>query len=235
MILEGVDSGLGKGVDRAGSDEVVDVQGVGVGGVLGRRRRPQRPLHAGAVGRELGPPRAGELVAEQLVGELGLGDSSAATEGECFGCTDGFEAPIDFGVDPADEEGRDAVHTPDVAARVGVLLESRQVGLDDLASTPTRVTATGSLAMAERIKTDPTFHVAGLAVLFVPRFGGYLVAGWLLGIIVNLVSIGGYGDVALRDFGLLLAALTLARLATAFLPATGAPVGERRAVSGRQP
>jgi hypothetical protein len=58
--------------------------------------------------------------------------------------------------------------------------------------------------------------VAGLAVLLLPRFGGYLVAAWLLGIIVNLVSIGGYGDIALRDFGLLLAALTLARLATAF-------------------
>ena len=58
--------------------------------------------------------------------------------------------------------------------------------------------------------------VAGLAVLAKPRFGGYLVAAWLLGIIVNLLSIGGYGDVALRDFGLLLAALTLARLATAF-------------------
>lgn len=58
--------------------------------------------------------------------------------------------------------------------------------------------------------------VAGLAVLALPRFGGYLVAAWLLGIIVNLLSIGGYADVALRDFGLLLAALTLARLATAF-------------------
>jgi hypothetical protein len=58
--------------------------------------------------------------------------------------------------------------------------------------------------------------VAGLAVLVRPRFGGYLVAAWLLGIIVNLLSIGGYGDIALRDFGLLLAALTLARLATAF-------------------
>ncbi|MDR2986417.1 MAG: hypothetical protein LBV34_16410 [Nocardiopsaceae bacterium] len=58
--------------------------------------------------------------------------------------------------------------------------------------------------------------VAGLAVLIVPRFGGYLVAAWLLGIIVNLLSIGSYYDVALRDFGLLLAALTLARLATAF-------------------
>src|SRR5215475_546609 len=58
--------------------------------------------------------------------------------------------------------------------------------------------------------------VAGLAVLIVPRFGGYLVAAWLFGIIVNLLSIGNYYDVALRDFGLLLAALTLARLARAF-------------------
>ena len=64
--------------------------------------------------------------------------------------------------------------------------------------------------------------VAGLVVLAIPRFGGYLVAAWLLGIIVNLLSIGGYGDIALRDFGLLLAALTLARLATAF-PAWGQP------------
>ena len=58
--------------------------------------------------------------------------------------------------------------------------------------------------------------VARLCVLIVPRFGGYLVAAWLLGIIVNLLSIGNYYDVALRDFGLLLAALTLARLAKAF-------------------
>ena len=58
--------------------------------------------------------------------------------------------------------------------------------------------------------------VAGLTVLFVPRFGGFLVAGWLAGIIVNLLIVGGYGDIALRDFGLMLAALTLARLATAY-------------------
>ena len=58
--------------------------------------------------------------------------------------------------------------------------------------------------------------VAGLAVLVKPRFGAYLVAAWLLGIIVNLLSLSGYYDVALRDFGLLLAALTLARLATLF-------------------
>jgi hypothetical protein len=58
--------------------------------------------------------------------------------------------------------------------------------------------------------------VAGLAVAIRPRFGGYLVAAWLAGIILNLLLIGDYYDIALRDFGLLLAALTLARLATAF-------------------
>jgi uncharacterized membrane protein YphA (DoxX/SURF4 family) len=58
--------------------------------------------------------------------------------------------------------------------------------------------------------------VAGLCVLIKPRFGAYLVAAWLLGIIVNLLSLSGYYDVALRDFGLLLAALTLARLATLY-------------------
>ena len=58
--------------------------------------------------------------------------------------------------------------------------------------------------------------VAGVAVAIRPRFGGYLVAGWLTGIIVNLLLQGDFYDIALRDFGLLLAALTLARLATAF-------------------
>ena len=58
--------------------------------------------------------------------------------------------------------------------------------------------------------------VAGIAVLLRPRFGGYLVAAWLTGIIVNLLMMADFYDVALRDFGLALAALTLARLATAF-------------------
>lgn len=65
--------------------------------------------------------------------------------------------------------------------------------------------------------------VAGLVVLLAPRIGGYLVAAWLLGIIVNLLLIPGFYDVALRDFGLLLAALTLTRLAAAF-PAQSAPL-----------
>jgi hypothetical protein len=68
--------------------------------------------------------------------------------------------------------------------------------------------------------------VAGLVVAVLPRFGGPLVAVWLAGIILNLILIGGYGDVALRDFGLLVAALGLTRLAWAYHPAraTGADV-----------
>lgn len=57
--------------------------------------------------------------------------------------------------------------------------------------------------------------VAGVVVLLAPRIGGPLVALWLAGIIVNLIDLGGYGDVALRDFGLMVGAITLSRLAWA--------------------
>jgi hypothetical protein len=54
---------------------------------------------------------------------------------------------------------------------------------------------------------------AGVLVAVAPRIGGYVVAAWLAGIIVNLLSLPGFYDVALRDFGLLVGALALARLA----------------------
>jgi hypothetical protein len=57
--------------------------------------------------------------------------------------------------------------------------------------------------------------LAGLVVLIAPRFGGLLVAAWLGGIIVNLLLAGGFADIALRDFGLLLGAIALSRLASA--------------------
>lgn len=53
---------------------------------------------------------------------------------------------------------------------------------------------------------------AGLLVLFRPRVGAYVVAAWLVGIMINLILTGGYLDIALRDFGLCLGALALARL-----------------------
>ena len=55
--------------------------------------------------------------------------------------------------------------------------------------------------------------VAGIAVAVVPRYGALLVAAWLAGIVVNLVTLGDYYDVALRDVGLLAGALALAALA----------------------
>jgi hypothetical protein len=53
---------------------------------------------------------------------------------------------------------------------------------------------------------------AGFLVAVVPRVGAYVVAAWLAAIIVNLLLLGAYWDVALRDFGLLLGAAALGRL-----------------------
>ena len=58
--------------------------------------------------------------------------------------------------------------------------------------------------------------IAGLGVAFKPKIFAYVVAAWLLLIIANLLMIPGYFDVALRDFGLALAALALARLSREF-------------------
>ena len=58
--------------------------------------------------------------------------------------------------------------------------------------------------------------VAALLVAFMPAIGAWIVVAWLCGIILNLLSIPGYYDVALRDLGLALGALALARLATEF-------------------
>jgi len=60
--------------------------------------------------------------------------------------------------------------------------------------------------------------VAGVLVALKPRYGAYIVAAWLGGIIVDLLTYSGYYDIALRDFGLMLGALTLARLASVYDP-----------------
>jgi hypothetical protein len=58
--------------------------------------------------------------------------------------------------------------------------------------------------------------VAGLLVAVRPRYGAWIVAAWLGGIIINLLTHSGYYDIALRDFGLLLGAVALARLAAPY-------------------
>ena len=69
---------------------------------------------------------------------------------------------------------------------------------------------------------------AGILVAVAPRLGAYVVAAWLAGIVVNLLTVDPptYYDIALRDFGLLLAALTLGRLAGAFHAAPALPAEE---------
>jgi uncharacterized membrane protein YphA (DoxX/SURF4 family) len=61
--------------------------------------------------------------------------------------------------------------------------------------------------------------VAGIAVAIKPRYAAYIVAAWLAGIILNLLTYSGFYDVALRDVGLLLGALSLASLASVYDPA----------------
>jgi len=58
--------------------------------------------------------------------------------------------------------------------------------------------------------------IAGIGVAVMPRVFAYIVALWLLGIIINLLLIPGYFDIALRDLGLLLGALALGRLSAEF-------------------
>lgn len=60
--------------------------------------------------------------------------------------------------------------------------------------------------------------VAGLGVALKPRLFAYVVSAWLLLIVINLLMIPGYFDVALRDFGLALGALALARLSHEYDP-----------------
>ena len=61
--------------------------------------------------------------------------------------------------------------------------------------------------------------LAGIAIAIKPRYAAYVVAAWLAGIIINLLSYPGFYDVAFRDFGLLVGAATLGRLASVYDPA----------------
>lgn len=60
--------------------------------------------------------------------------------------------------------------------------------------------------------------LAGVTVALKPRYGAYIVAAWLGGIVISLLTYSGFYDIALRDFGLMLGALTLGRLAAVYDP-----------------
>jgi hypothetical protein len=114
-----------------------------------------------------------------------------------------------------------------LALRIGFVVAPILFGLDKFTNLLTDWTAYLAPAVDRLVPGGATSAmlavgiveiVAGLVVAVRPKVGGYLVAAWLAGIIANLLLLGGHYDVALRDFGLLLAALALARLATAFQP-----------------
>jgi hypothetical protein len=114
-----------------------------------------------------------------------------------------------------------------LALRIGFVVAPILFGLDKLTNLLTDWTTYLAPAVDRLVPGSATSAmlavgvvevVAGLVVAFRPKVGGYLVAAWLAGIIGNLLLLGDHYDIALRDFGLLLAALALARLATAFQP-----------------
>jgi DoxX len=69
--------------------------------------------------------------------------------------------------------------------------------------------------------------LAGLLALLKPRYGAYIVVAWLAGIVINLFSDGQWYDVAVRDLGLMGAALVLGRLASVYDP----PLRRQRALT----
>src|ERR687890_91697 len=134
-----LDGRLGHRVDRVGTDEVLDVHDVRVVRVLGRGRRPQGPLHGGALGDQKIPLGAREYLLELLVDELSVVYGEAAFE---VFAPDLIETVIRLRVDAGDEEagdardrggvptrGHEALEAPDVSARDGpVALEGEDQG-----------------------------------------------------------------------------------------------------------
>ena len=117
-------------------------------------------------------------------------------------------------------------HQAYLALWVGFMVLPLVVGLDKLVdftgTTWTNYLATWVNDIVPGSASDAMMIVgvieiaAAVLVAVAPRIGGYVVAAWLAGIIVNLVSTGNYYDIALRDVGLLIAALAMARLAVTY-------------------
>ena len=119
---------LGHRVDHARSDQLLDVEHVGVAGVLGPGARPQRALRARA---ERSPARCQRVAGEALqiapVGVVRVGDRDPPAQRRI-----GRERGIGLGVDARDEERGDRRDPVDRLARGDPALQAAQIGLDDL-------------------------------------------------------------------------------------------------------
>ncbi len=127
-------------VDGVRADQLVDIENVAVGLVLGSGARPQQALRLGALLRQPLPALVRIYFSIELIGELGVGDRDFALQllqlclgGRIGGCGDLLvELVIDQGVDAADEEARHAGHLVRVAALFGESLEPGNVSLGNL-------------------------------------------------------------------------------------------------------
>ena len=90
-------------------------------------------------------------------------------------------------------------------------------------SPPGSTTSRPAPARTSCTSSAPSRSSPASIVALKPRYGAYVVAAWLAGIVINLLTASGYYDIALRDFGLMLAALTLARLASVYDPRSTRP------------
>ncbi len=130
MVLEGEDRLLGHRVDGVRADQLVDVQRVRVGRVLGRGGSPQDPLGSGALGGQVLPPGAAEGLEVVGVGEPRVGDRELALQALVGAHL--LQAAVRLGVDARHEEARHRGHRRGVAALGHEPLEAAQVALGDL-------------------------------------------------------------------------------------------------------
>ena len=129
MILEIGERGVRNGVDGVGPDQGVDVERVGVVGVLRRGGRPQRALHPSAACDERLPAGPTERLEEHLVGDTGVGHRRSALQRQRLRRANSPQTPINLRVDPRDEKRGDRGDRSEIA---GMRLEALEVTLDDL-------------------------------------------------------------------------------------------------------
>src|SRR5207245_3737769 len=128
-------------VHRVGTDQLLDVVGVGVARVLGRGARPQRPLQLRTGLLQLFPTRAAERLPETLIGDLRVRDRSLSIQSFERALLSRIGAQldllgqglVDLGVDAADEKAGEAGDAAQLAPALAQLPQPGQVGLHHLA------------------------------------------------------------------------------------------------------
>ena len=123
VIAECVQRGGRDGVDGFGTDQVVNVDGVGIGGIFRARGSPQRTLHAGAAQFERLPAACGENGRKRFIGKLGVGDGGLAAQGRALG-----KFRVNLGINTRDEERGHRCNVVNWVSRGEPVFEAVEVG-----------------------------------------------------------------------------------------------------------